>query len=232
VVANGREALKQLEWRVFDLVFMDVQMPQLDGLEATAIIRQRERGTDRHLPIIAMTACAMKGDRERCLEYGMDSYVSKPLKPQELFDAIAALFPNNIQADDAGPVAQEPPGQWFDGDELLGRVGGDRELLKMLVDLFFDTVPKQLSELLKAIEVRNAHLVHRLAHTVKGAVGNFASPRAIETAQRLEIMGKEGHLEDAEKAFAELAETIERLKISLRAFIAVPAEAAPAGEPQ
>jgi CheY-like chemotaxis protein/HPt (histidine-containing phosphotransfer) domain-containing protein len=221
VVGNGREALKQLEWRSFDLVFMDVQMPELDGLEATAIIRQRERGTGRHIPVIAMTACAMKGDRERCLEYGMDSYVSKPLKPQELFDAIAALFPGS-EIQTAAPASAEPAAPLFDRDELLGRVGGDRELLKMLVDLFSESVPKQLAELRGAIDARNANLVHRLGHTIKGAVGNFASPAAIEAAQRLEIMGKEGHLDDAAVVFAELAETVERLKASLRGFAEAP----------
>ncbi len=232
VVSNGREALKQLERRSFDLAFMDVQMPELDGLEATALIRQRERGTDRHVPIIAMTACAMKGDRERCLEYGMDSYVSKPLKPQELFDAIASLFADDAEAEAGRPADAEPPAKLFDSNELLGRVGGDRELLKMLVDLFFESVPGQLADLRKSIGAGNAYLVHRMAHTVKGAVGNFASPPAIEAAQRLEIMGKEGHLEDAAEVFAELEGTIEKLKHALRAFTETPngAAAAPAAQ--
>ncbi len=225
VANNGREALKQLERRSFDLVLMDVQMPELDGLEATALIRQRERGTDQHVPIIAMTACAMKGDRERCLEYGMDNYVSKPLKPQELFDTIAALFAARLEVDPPARAAEVVcEANLFDGDELLGRVGGDRELLQMLVDLFFESVPAQLVELRAAIRAGNADQVNRLAHTVKGAVGNFASPSAIEAAQRLEIMGKEGRLEDAEDVFAELEMTIGRLKQALCAFVAIATE--------
>jgi PAS domain S-box-containing protein len=227
VADNGRDVLKLLERREFDLVLMDVQMPQLDGLEATALIRQRERGTDQHVPIIAMTACAMKGDRERCLEYGMDNYISKPLKPQELFDTIAAVFAD--RGEGALPIRQaESEAPVFDRTELLNRVGGDRELLQMLVDLFSDSAPAQLAELRLAIVAHNHALVHRLAHTVKGAVGNFASPTAIETAQRLEIMGKEGDLEHADEAFAELEDIIDRLKRSLREFTAVPVGAAQA----
>jgi PAS domain S-box-containing protein len=224
VAETGREVLRQLERREFDLVLMDVQMPELDGLEATALIRQRERGTGRHVLIVAMTACAMKGDRERCLDYGMDDYISKPLKPQELLDTISKLFANRpLTPVPVEPVEeQEPDAPLFDANELLNRVGGDRELLQMLVDLFNDSVPAQLGELRVAIVARNHALVHRLAHTVKGAVGNFASPPAIEAAQRLEIMGKEGDLQRADEVFAELEDIVERLKRSLREFVAVP----------
>ncbi len=228
VVGNGREALRLLDRQQFDLVLMDVQMPELDGLEATAIVRQRERGSERHVPIIAMTACAMKGDRERCLEYGMDNYVSKPLKPQELFDTIAGMFSTQDEKPAIHPDEEGPAAPLFDGDELLSRVGGDRELLKMLVDLFFESVPAQLADLHKALGSGNTIQVNRLAHTIKGAVGNFASPPAIEAAQRLEIMGKEGHLEGAEAVFRELEETIEKLKGALRAFVAAPDGAAAA----
>jgi CheY-like chemotaxis protein len=91
VVGNGKEALAALEEQSFDLVLMDVQMPEMGGFEATAAIREQERGTGRHQPILAMTAHAMKGDRERCLEAGMDGYVSKPIQPKELLQAINAL---------------------------------------------------------------------------------------------------------------------------------------------
>src|SRR6185295_16160712 len=89
---SGREALRRLEQEEFDVVLMDVQMPEMDGLAATAAIRAEEQGTDRHLPIVALTAHAMKGDRERCLEAGMDAYVSKPLRAQELFATVAELL--------------------------------------------------------------------------------------------------------------------------------------------
>jgi CheY-like chemotaxis protein len=88
VAGNGREGLEQLDKQPFDLVLMEVQMPELDGLEATRLLRAREQGTSRHVPVLAMTAYAMKGDRERCLQAGMDGYLSKPIQPQELYGAI------------------------------------------------------------------------------------------------------------------------------------------------
>jgi two-component system, sensor histidine kinase and response regulator len=98
VAGNGREALKALEKTRFDLVFMDVQMPEVDGLEATAVIREREKGSGMHQPIIALTAHAMKGDREKCLAGGMDGYLTKPIRPQEL-DAILEGYLSRRQAD-------------------------------------------------------------------------------------------------------------------------------------
>ena len=92
MAADGREALTAIEREEFDVVLMDVQMPEMDGLEATAAIRAKERNTSRHVPIIAMTAHAMRGDRERCLDQGMDGYISKPIVPRELLESIEAAI--------------------------------------------------------------------------------------------------------------------------------------------
>ena len=175
VANNGREAVEALEKQTFDLVLMDVQMPEMDGFEATAAIRRREAGTGRRMPIIAMTAHAMKGDRERCLEAGMDGYVSKPIQTRELYAAIAALGPGG-----AGRRRRRRPtarrrrrARCSIQAEALARVGGDWELLRSLTEVFFDSYPAQLAQLREAIGRGDAPTVYRLAHTLVGAVGIF-----------------------------------------------------------
>jgi CheY-like chemotaxis protein len=111
VAPNGKEALAVLQTQPFDLVLMDVQMPEMNGFEATMQIRQAEQGTGRHVPILAMTAYAMKGDRERCLEAGMDGYVSKPIQPKELFEAIQRLLQGGTRAADQPPNQNGEPAE-------------------------------------------------------------------------------------------------------------------------
>src|SRR5262249_50106109 len=127
VARNGRAALTALEQGPFDLVLMDVQMPEMDGFESTAHIRRAEQGSDRHMPIIAMTAHAMKGDRERCLEAGMDGYVSKPIQPMELFQAIdRVLYGTDFAVPESAAQAPAPrKPEPLDTRELMRRVGGD-----------------------------------------------------------------------------------------------------------
>ncbi len=158
---------------------MDVQMPEMDGFEATAEVRRREAGTGRRIPIIAMTAHAMKGDRERCLEAGMDGYVSKPIQTRDLYAAVAALGPAESAAApeefDRGPASAE--GALVDPAEALARVGGDWELLRSLTEVFFDSYPAQLEQLREAIGRGDGETVYRLAHTLVGAVGIFGRAR-------------------------------------------------------
>ncbi len=174
IVNTGREAVEALEKQTFDLVLMDVQMPEMDGFEATAEVRRREAPTGRRIPIIAMTAHAMKGDRERCLERGMDGYVSKPIQTRDLYAAIAALGP----AEPAAPPEETEreaaaEGALVDPAEALARVGGDWELLRSLTEVFFDSYPAQLEQLREAVGHGDAPTVYRLAHTLVGAVGIF-----------------------------------------------------------
>ncbi len=147
VAANGREVLALLDKEAFDLVLMDVQMPEMDGLEATAAIRERERGTDRHVPIVALTAHAMKGDAEKCLAAGMDGYLAKPLQLRELTDAIARVVPGAGRPG-TGPAASVdslPSSTRLDTARLLERVGGDRRALARIVRTFRADFPKQLA---------------------------------------------------------------------------------------
>ena len=224
VANNGREALEVLErarWEGFDVVLMDVQMPEMDGLEATASIRARERATGRHLPIIAMTAHAMKGDKERCLEAGMDGYVSKPVRAKDLFDEIKKHVPSaeapatETSAKPPSPEATPPVREFADALDraaLLERLEGDAELLAEIVGVFLEDCPRLVASIREAVARGDARLLERAAHTLKGSVGNFGVSAAAAAALRLEQMGRQGELAQAGEACAALDREIERLK--------------------
>jgi CheY-like chemotaxis protein len=218
VAENGREVLALLERGAFDVVLMDVQMPEMDGLEATAAIRERERATGGHLPIVALTAHAMKGDAERCLEAGMDAYLAKPLQPRELAAAIEGVL-GRTPSPAPEPDVPAPTSAFFDLERLLERVGGDRKALVGLVRIFRADSPKQVARIRKAIEEGDAPALRAAAHALKGAVSNFAAPAAAETAQRLQKMGEEGRLQEAGR-------TLERLEGEIEALLAALADAA------
>lgn len=225
VASNGREALVNLEREPFDLVLMDMQMPEMDGVQATAQIRKKEMVTGAHVPIIAMTAHAMKGDRERFLEAGTDEYISKPLQSEKLFetieDVIASIRSKTESSREKQGATLQPtfPEQVLDKAELLDRTQGDIDLLKQMVDLFFDNFPRLLSRLQDAISRGNSKDLECTAHTLKGSVGNFAARRAIEAALALEDLGRRNDMSHAGQALAALESEIARLKPVLLTLI-------------
>ncbi len=211
VASNGNEALALLKGSRFDLVLMDVQMPRMNGFQATAAIRKEEESTGRHLPIIAMTAHAMEGDRDRCLAAGMDAYVAKPVKVEELIEAVKNLvrWPEvNQGATTIGPWEQEP----IDTASALARVEGDVELLHELVALFLKELPDLVTDLRGAVTAGDARAIERAAHKLKGSVGNFSAHPAFEAALRLENIGRAGDLTEAELSYYALLQEIEVLK--------------------
>ena len=225
VAGNGREALAAWEREPFDLILMDIQMPEMDGLEATAAIRaaEQEMGAaptgGRCTPIVALTAHAMKGDRERCLEANMDDYVSKPIRPEVLFETIERLVPP-APAEHAEPPHHE--GQMrgganqggnggFDADVLFANVDGDRELMVEVVGLFAEECPRLLSEIRDAIARSDAETLERAAHTLKGLMSTFGADAAREAALRLETMGRNDDLTEADEACAALQQHAEGL---------------------
>jgi CheY-like chemotaxis protein len=212
VASNGIEALAALERGVFDVILMDVQMPQMDGLETTARIRALEQGTDRHIPIIAMTALAMKGDRERCLDAGMDYYISKPLHPEDLFDALAILQGEPAMAPS---MRLAPKAIHLDHKKLLSRVAGDQELLRTLVGLFVASCPGQLSALRESIAHGDAPMVRRQAHTLRGAVANFGMAPLIEATSELERMGAANDLTGADEVWQGLDAALQDMPAAL-----------------
>jgi len=188
IVSNGKEALLALEKNQFDLVLMDVQMPEMDGLEATRILRESEFATGQHQPVVAMTALAMNGDKERCISAGMDGYLSKPIRPQELdqvLDSYMAIKEEKSPSIDQPSTAESP----VDADQLLDRIDGDRTLLAELVDLFRVDCPGNLRMAQEAIDRQDAGSLMRSAHTLKGALSNLSATRASALAADLEAIG-------------------------------------------
>jgi two-component system, sensor histidine kinase and response regulator len=196
---NGQEAIQQLEKRSFDLILMDVQMPGMGGLEATAIIRKREERTAGHIPIIAMTAHAMAGDRERILAAGMDDYISKPIRFDELYKAIERFAPRTI-----------------DSAVLLQGIDGDSKLLCKLIDIFAAELPKLMSRIRRSIAKQDARGLRDAAHALKGAVGNFDHDAPFEAVRKLEEMGRENQLSDAHPMFQRVKNEMAHLTRSLR----------------
>ncbi|HEY7153301.1 MAG TPA: response regulator [Gemmataceae bacterium] len=200
LAGTGAEAVRAVERQAFDLVLMDVQMPEMDGFEATAAIRARERDSGRHLPILAMTAYAMKGDRERCLAGGMDDYVSKPIQPRELWQAIERLVP---AGDDV-----------LDGRAALERVGGDKELLRELIEMFLADGPRLWEDVADALARGDAQKLGRAAHALKGSISAFSAAGAWSAAQRLEALAEQGGPAAADAA-AQLETEMGRLQSAL-----------------
>jgi PAS domain S-box-containing protein len=218
VAKNGLEALAALDEGAFDLVLMDVQMPEMDGLATTAALRAREGVTGRRLPVIAVTAHAMKGDRERCLAAGMDGYVSKPLRPGELDRVIRELVPGGGGGKEGGPV--EAAGPLCDGGDLLARLDGDRALLGEVAGLLRAEGERLLRETREALAAGDVAKLQRSAHTLKGAVAFFVAPAADELLRRLEAMGDDNDLTGGTEVLARLAAEMDRLHAALAALAA------------
>lgn len=215
VARNGREAVDLLARDTFDVVLMDVQMPEMDGFEATSVVRRSEVITGRHVPIIAMTAHAMKGDRERCLDAGMDGYLSKPIRAEELYAAVEDGIGREASPSAPQPAAPQALCDWAAG---LQRVGGDEGLLREIAGLMLEECPKLLRDLKRAIAAGDAPRVKLSAHTLKGSLDNIAAGAARAVAQQLETMGRAGELRDAPETTRALELELERLKPELVAY--------------
>jgi signal transduction histidine kinase/DNA-binding response OmpR family regulator len=209
VVDNGQAALDAIAAQSFDLVLMDVQMPVMDGLEATAAIREQERITSTHIPIIAMTAHAMKGDQERCRAAGMDGYVAKPMKIEELHAAINDVLYGRATAN---PPAGDPA---VDLSYALATVQGDKAILAEVVALFLDNYPVWLQELRVAIDQGDARQIEQVAHSLKGAVGIFGMTPAYQLAQEIETSARMGHLTVTSATLEALARELEQTRMAL-----------------
>jgi two-component system sensor histidine kinase/response regulator len=223
VAGNGQAVLTELERHDFDLVLMDIQMPVVSGFEATAEIRDREKSSDKHIPIIAVTAYAMKGDRERCLAAGMDDYIAKPINKEEFAKAIerVGLMPvaDRVSPRCAPPSTDIEGGRVLDHSKLLGTVNGNRELLRRLAILFLKRWPKLFGDLCSAIDDGDFASVARIAHNLRGGAGTFLSDYATSLLARLEVMGRDGNLVAANTILAELGREIALIQSELRTVV-------------
>ena len=213
VVGNGKDALTALDTARFDLVLMDVQMPEMDGLEATRELRRLEQAGGTRTPVIAMTALAMKGDRERCLEAGMDAYLSKPIRPEEL-DDLLDLYTAARGSDTSASSGEENDS--VDEQELLERVDGDRAFIGELAEVFRGDYPQQIRVAREAIATSDAERLRRSSHALKGALSNLAAGQASGLARSLEAMGSAGKLTDATGALDDLESELKRVDRKLR----------------
>jgi CheY-like chemotaxis protein len=241
VAANGLEAVEALERQAYDVVLMDVQMPEMDGLEATRHIRQQWPG-EQGPYIVAMTANAMEGDREACLAAGMDDYVSKPIRVEELVGALSRVRPLGERESPNGGngemgSAETPPTmeQEADGtgteqtmidhqvldptalETLQEVVGGEAALLRELIDSFLEETPPLVATLRQALEQGDAAELHRAAHTLKSSSNDFGATTLAELCQELETMGKAGTLDGAVELVTQVEKEYEQARVELEA---------------
>ena len=239
LASNGLEAVAALTDGAFDLILMDVQMPEMDGLEATRQIRSQEQATGRHTPVVAMTAHVMKGDRERCLAAGMDGYVSKPVRLDELRRAIVAVLPEASVAAPSGSISAPqpsakgadhdepqpaewivlPPGPPCDWNAALAEVNGNEKFMREIAAMLLEDAPPLIDEIRTAIEVKDATRLTKAVHRLKGSLNPFMAYQALELTQRLEDCGSFGKLSEAEHEFYLLQQETHRLFESLTSIV-------------
>ncbi len=220
VVEDGFAALMALAQRHYDLVLMDGQMPEMDGFETTRRIRSGDAGVlDPQVPIIAMTALVMPSDVRRCLEAGMNAYIPKPILPQELARVIAEQLQRRLGKSENQGASPEPgrPSEYpvFDADDLLGRLLGDRELARLVIEQFLIDAPQRLEELRSAFSNGDLETCRRKAHSLAGLAANVSAPALRALAVEIE----NGAMPTAPEGFAPLAEALEQLGLVLRDWL-------------
>jgi two-component system sensor histidine kinase/response regulator len=220
VAGDGRKALDALEREAFDLVLMDVQMPEMDGLEATGRLRQREQGTSRHIPVIAMTAHAMKGDAERCLAAGMDDYVSKPVTAEAL-DAVLRRW---VRGDPPAVATRPPPARRPSSpavdlgmlQQMRAAQGPDEaDIVAEVVSLFLQDAPERLATLQVAVERGDLDLAVRAAHTLKGSAGHLGAKTLAMICERFERKVRASAPFNIAFAVGAIADELERVRAAL-----------------
>lgn len=214
IACNGLEAVEQFKNNHFDLILMDMQMPEMDGLQATRAIRALEAPGQPGIQIIAMTANVLESDRENCRAAGMNGFISKPIRQETLFQTLAQITKASGVHQPPPPASQqaETPQTCFNRAELLERLGGNEALLPKFITMFIDSLADPLQKLIGAVESGNCTDVHRLAHMIKGSAANIGAPLIAAAAEALDDMGKKGELHDAPTQLQELEQQCRAFK--------------------
>ena len=215
LVENGRQAIERFNTDAVDAILMDVQMPEMDGFEATGEIRKLEAQKGSHIPIIAMTAYATEGDRERCLAAGMDDYVSKPISAGKLFKTIEALIP----PEETDQPIEEKKGCALNKDVLINSFKDDHSLFKELVEIFVNDYPQMIISLRKALKAADTETFSRNAHSLKGMLRNFQAEAAADIAFDLEKKGKQGELDGTDQIIDRLADQLDEVAQNLKQMV-------------
>jgi CheY-like chemotaxis protein len=246
MAANGREALDRLDRQPFDFIFMDVMMPEMDGLEATRVIRERQADSVNHpnyktpIIIVAMTANAMQGDREKCLAAGMDDYIAKPVRPEDVRTVLERWGSSAASADPKTPVAaapapasapaatakEEPP---VDLDRLKDLTDGNEDNLRELVELYIKQTALQMEQLQAAVKGNVADEVRRVAHSCAGASATCGITRLVPLLRDLEQQGYEGRLTNAAELAGKAVQEFEQVRAYLTAHVNLSTPPAAAG---
>ncbi len=223
-VRNGAEAVEAFRQGNFDVVLLDWQMPVMDGLQAARTIRELEHKTGRHTPLLAITAYAMRGDRERCLANGFDGYVPKPVRISELLATLESVLPKAPRLPAAPAIGKADPGRKSDDhlpeNVLLDHAGGDMELARELAQVFIDESPSWLQQLRSALDANDCGGIHRLAHTIRGAATHCGGTAVRDGALALEHLARTEKLSTAPHVYDRLASAMEELTHNLRRFTA------------
>jgi signal transduction histidine kinase/DNA-binding response OmpR family regulator len=224
IVKNGREVIEAMKQNNYQMILMDVQMPEMNGFEATKAIRKIESKKER-IPIIAMTAHAMKGDREQCIKSGMDDYISKPIEPQVLIDTIKKWTENyeekkvNIaptqHESQKSDLAEDTP---INIKAALNRLGGNQKILKELLEEFMCYLPNKLQTIDEAVKREDIDLLQREAHSIKGVAANLGAENIADLFSGLEILGRKHDLSHAEEKISDLRIEFKRLEEYLKKF--------------
>ncbi len=225
-VTNGKEALDAVHHSImpYDLVLMDCQMPEMDGYEATTRIRALQNDKQRRVPVVALTAHALSGDREKCVSSGMDDYLAKPVKLGELYRVLAKFLPVREESMSSSPLPDQGKKPdtaehgIFDRASFEERTMNDKRLASLVVKTFLEDIPNQLARIESALSERDAQLVEQIAHRIRGSAANLSCGDLYEKAARLEALAGTGEIEQCAALFSTVTESYREVRNHLEEY--------------